>query len=118
LLSRGQLGEKLALKKLQSEGYRILGKNFRCRFGEIDIIAVDKNVLVFVEVKLRIGDEYGKAKTAVSRQKIRKIKTTGAFFMLTNSQFREQRVDLVAIDIEPKSKRVSIELIKNIDNIW
>jgi len=38
--------------------------------------------------------------------------------MLTNSQFREQRVDLVAIDIEPKSKRVSIELIKNIDNIW
>ncbi len=55
----GRLGERLAAEKLLSHGYRILERNFRCRCGEIDLVAEDGQDLVFVEVKTRRGTGYG-----------------------------------------------------------
>jgi len=52
----GRLGEKIAAEFLAKKGYRILARNFRTRFGEIDLVAAKDGVLVFVEVKLKIGD--------------------------------------------------------------
>jgi putative endonuclease len=55
----GRVGERLAAQALRERGYRILEQNFRCRYGEIDLVAEDAQDLVFVEVKTRRGDLYG-----------------------------------------------------------
>ena len=58
----GALGERLAAKYLEKKGYRILERNFRCRMGEIDLIALRGSDLVFTEVKLRKDASYGEAR--------------------------------------------------------
>ena len=71
----GTLGEELAEIMLQEKGYKILAKNFRCRYGEIDIIALKNKVLAFVEVKTRLFESCGngaESVTAVKRQRIRR----------------------------------------------
>ena len=71
----GMLGEELAEIMLLEKGYRILARNFRCRHGEIDIIAVKNEVLAFIEVKTRLFDSCGSGSesvTAAKRQRIRR----------------------------------------------
>lgn len=71
----GALGEALAEAMLLEKGYRILSRNFRCRYGEIDIIASKNGVLVFVEVKTRLFESCGsgaESVTAAKRQRIRR----------------------------------------------
>ena len=55
----GKIGEDLAVEYLRSKGYEILERNFLCKQGEIDIIALDKNYLVFIEIKARTSNKYG-----------------------------------------------------------
>ncbi|MGE4318897.1 MAG: YraN family protein [Deferribacterales bacterium] len=93
----GQKGEKKAEKYLIQNGYKILEKNFRSRFGEIDIIAFKDGCTVFVEVKTRKNSAYGKGFEAVDARKQQKlIMTAQAFF-----QGREEtaaRFDVISID--------------------
>ena len=65
----GKLGEELAVGYLQKQNYKIIERNFECRQGEIDIIALDKNELVFIEVKTRTSIKYGKPAEAVNQIK-------------------------------------------------
>src|SRR5579883_2093998 len=69
----GRTGERLAGEHLIRCGYRVLERNFRCRYGEIDLVAEDEQDLIFVEVKTRRGDAYGRPEEAVTRRKQRKI---------------------------------------------
>ncbi len=69
----GKAGEDNAVKYLQKQGYRILERNFRCRFGEIDLIARDKGVLVFIEVKTRRSRAFGPPAMAVTPEKQRHL---------------------------------------------
>ena len=71
--SSGQLGEIAASKYLENKGYKILGRNFHSKFGEIDIITQEGKTLVFVEVKTRWNKAYGYPQEAVSPKKIRSI---------------------------------------------
>ena len=74
--NRRQIGteeEALAAAFLKEQGYRILEQNFRCRLGEIDIIARDGSALVFIEVKYRKNSKYGNQAEAVDRRKQQKI---------------------------------------------
>ena len=70
----GNNGENKAQEYLERIGYFIVGRNFKCKFGEIDIIAIDKNELVFVEVKTRGSKKYGEAREAVNKYKKKHIK--------------------------------------------
>lgn len=113
----GLLGEELAAKFLQKQGYQILQKNFRSWFGEIDIVALEGNTLVFVEVKTRWSKEYGLPEEAITTWKIRKIIKTGQYFKLLNPKTPELlRIDLVAIEMTSEGKIQRIELIKNISS--
>jgi len=95
----GSRYEKWAASYLMHKGYQIIENNFRCRFGEIDIIAKDKTTLVFVEVKYRKNDNYGTALEAVSLKKQKNIRKVSEYYIISNKLSMELdiRYDIVAI---------------------
>jgi putative endonuclease len=93
-------------------GYRILEQNYRTVLGEIDIIARDRDTLVFVEVKARTSWRYGNPKSAVTPRKQRKISMVALHYLKSTAQSRvKARFDVVAI--HSASAAPQIELIKN-----
>jgi putative endonuclease len=113
-LRRGALGEKLARRFLRRNGYKILYRNFRGRSGgEIDIVARDHDTLVFIEVKTRTRDDFGRPVTAVDRQKQRRISRGGlAWLRLLDEPDILFRFDVVEVMIAQGAKP-RLELIKN-----
>ena len=108
----GKRGEELAIGFLKKLRYKILEKNFRCKFGEIDIIALQGNTLVFVEVKTRSSLEYGCPQTSVTAKKRNQLTKVAFFYLQKNRLFdRAARFDVVAIEFDSGEKR--IELIRN-----
>ena len=94
----GALGETLAEILLQEKGYRILAKNFRCRHGEIDIIAERSSIIAFVEVKTRLFASYGSGAEAVIEAKRRKIRKS-AWCYLAMCERHFEAVDFQVIEI-------------------
>ena len=78
---KGAQGEQQALKYVKKLGYKILEKNFTTKIGEIDIIAQDKNSLVFIEVKNRTSQKFGRPSEAVNNHKQHKIKQVAQLFL-------------------------------------
>ncbi len=102
----GKEGEELALRFLKKQGYRIIGKNYRTPFGEIDIIADDGGVLVFVEVKTRSGDAFGSPFEAVDRRKRDKIKNVALSYMKRIRKEPPARFDVLSIDVDEGRKKI------------
>lgn len=118
----GNRGEDIACRYLQKQGYEILEKNYRIRGGEIDIVARDKEYLVFVEVKTRYSHEFGLPKDAMTPWKIKYLLKTARFY-LQKIDWGDgpYRLDFVSVDFAcPDSRGTDdrqnpqIELIKNI----
>ncbi|MDL2269390.1 YraN family protein [Desulfosarcina sp. OttesenSCG-928-A07] len=108
----GTASEALAASHLRQLGYRILETNYRTRQGEVDIIAEDAEVLVFVEVKARGSFRFGSPKAAVTPTKQRKIALAGLFYMKASGKMGSRiRFDVVAIDTT--SGKPEIEVVKN-----
>jgi len=111
------MGERLAAEKLVSCGYRILECNFRCRYGEIDIVAEDTNEtndLVFVEVKTRRGDAFGRPEEAVTKRKQRKIVEVATYYIDVHAcAERSWRVDVVAVQLSVVGKLEEIRLYQH-----
>jgi putative endonuclease len=98
----GQDGEDIAVECLCKNGYRILTRNYRSRYGEIDIIAKKREVLVFIEVKTRKGKGYGSPAAAVNQRKQRQISRTAQYYLAEHNLFdTPARFDVVAIVIDP-----------------
>ena len=83
-LELGKEGENAACQYLERREYEIVKRNFKCKSGEIDIIAIDKNELVFIEVKTRCSKQYGEAREAVTEIKKKHIKKATEFYIHTN----------------------------------
>lgn len=110
----GKLGENFACQYLQSHGYKILARNFKSKIGEIDIIAIDHGVLVFVEVKTRWSKEFGLPEEAITPWKLKSITKTGYYFKMLHPELPESlRIDVVAISLSPGGRVEEIKLIKN-----
>ena len=108
----GKKGESIATRYLRKKGYQILEQNYRTRIGEIDIIARDRNTLVFVEVKARNSKRFGHPKSAITPQKQRKISMVALQYLKITNQMRSKaRFDVIAISSTPTSQNV--ELIRN-----
>ncbi len=110
---KGRQGEDLAVQHLTQQGYCIIQQNYRVSCGEIDIIARDKGVLVFVEVKTRTGSDFGTPAEAVTYRKRQQISKAALVYLQQKRLFgAAARFDVVAIlldhGLEPQ-----IELIKN-----
>ena len=111
-ISVGKQGESLAAEFLRKNGYRIVKNNFRNRYGEIDIIAIEGKTLVFIEVKTKTNSKFGPPKMAVDLRKQRQLLKT-AMMYLTQKKLNDcpARFDVVGISmIENKTE---IELIRN-----
>lgn len=81
----GKKGEDMAVKYLKKQKYKILERNFSCKFGEIDIIAKDKDTIVFVEVKLKNSADFGLPREKITPSKLKKIKITAEFYLATHN---------------------------------
>ena len=100
-LSQGAKGEDIAVDFLMKKGYRVLTRNFRFQHGEIDIIAEDGQVLVFVEVKTRRSLEYGTPEESISKRKRKLLRRTADGYMYTKKiEDRECRCDVIAIEYQ------------------
>lgn len=109
----GKKGEEEAEKYLINLGYKILNKNFRSRLGEIDIIAQDKDTLVFVEVKTRSSVLWGQPAESIRRKKLNSIIKTSQYYLLLNKRTQASyRID--AIEVYFSEGRFGINHIKNI----
>lgn len=97
----GNVGEEFAKSLLLRNGYKILTRNFRTRFGEIDIVAVDDDTLVFVEVKTRRNSKFGEPEEAASYHKLSHIKKAAQYYLLRYKiPFKKQRIDVVSLLVE------------------
>ena len=94
----GKIGEDLATKYLEDVGYTIIERNFMARQGEIDIIAKDKKELVFIEVKTRTNDMYGKPIEAVNMQKQKHLLNTIKYYLYSKHLENEfVRIDVIEV---------------------
>ena len=95
--TRGAWGEDYAAAYLRRHGYRILARNYSCRFGEIDIIASDRHYVVFVEVKLRVSDRFVRAGAYVTPAKQARIRTAASLWLAEHETPLQPRFDVIEI---------------------
>lgn len=109
----GAFGESLACEFLTRDGYRVLDRNFSCRAGELDIIAVQDETVVFIEVKTRSSGKYGLPSDAVNRAKQQKIVKTALYYMQKNKLLDYMcRFDVIEITFDEENNH-KINLIKD-----
>ena len=94
----GEWGENQAVKYLERNGYKIIETNFRCKLGEIDIIAAERDCLCFVEVKTRRTLTYGMPREAITKTKLKHILNSAKYYVLTN-QISDIDLRIDAIEI-------------------
>jgi len=110
---RGNHGENIAVKFLKNIGYEIIARNYWLKFGEIDIIAIDNEYVVFVEVKTRVNDNYGMPIEAVGLIKQKTIRKVGEYFWLTQGYKEKQpRFDIIEV-LEYENIKYAVRHNKN-----
>ncbi|MBA7716871.1 hypothetical protein ES703_125953 [subsurface metagenome] len=110
----GKLGEKLAVEFLRKRGYHIRERNFRCREGEIDIVAQQKDYLVFVEVRTKSNLSFGIPEESITQSKKERLVSSALSYISTHKNLPPlQRIDVVAIELDQGGKAKRIELIEN-----
>ena len=111
-ISTGRYGEQLAKEYLIKQGYKIVESNKHfSKFCEIDIIALDKNTLVFAEVKTRKTTAFGLPQEAVTKTKYQNIKNGIYFYLQENPEYKKFRIDVISIVLEPE---IEIKHFKNV----
>jgi putative endonuclease len=109
----GAQGEELAVKYLRKQGYKVIQRNYQCRWGEIDLVARDKDTLSFVEIKSRSSSDFGLPQDSVDRFKQERIIQVAKAFMAEHhlNETIPARFDVVAIRLTPSGPEM--ELIKD-----
>ena len=108
----GSRGEAAAERFLRRQRYTIVERNYRCQLGEVDLIALDRSVVVFIEVKARTGDAVGSPFEAVDRRKQRQLERVAKYYLSRHRLHdRDARFDVVGVWAEGGELRC--ELIRN-----
>ncbi len=110
-IEQGQAGEMLAGRYLSKQGYKILEKNWKIRGGEIDLIVQKKEVITFVEVKLRRSSSYGSGMDAIHPAKQKKM-VRAALFYLQKKSLENREIRFAALSIHESQNESSIEFIE------
>lgn len=110
----GNRGEEIALADLLKKGYRLITRNFRNKFGEIDLIMGDGQTVVFVEVKTRVGEEFGLPEEEVTARKFAQVRRMGEVFLVEAGMWGKAcRVDVVAIVLNDNGEVIRLNHYRN-----
>ena len=110
----GQHGETLAAQRLQSLGYFLRERNWRCPVGELDIVAEKEGVLVFVEVRTRRGDRFGTPEESITPTKRAKLLEVAQTYLEEHAaEDCNWRIDVVAVEIGPRGEVIRLDIIEN-----
>ena len=110
----GMLGEQLARDFLGKNGYEILGTNYRCPGGEVDIIARQADALVFIEVRTKKSREFGTPEESVTPVKMERLRKVAAYYGQEHESLPSSwRIDVVAIELAADDQVTRIEIIEN-----
>ena len=108
------IGEKLAADFLTKQGYKIIETNFRCKEGEVDIIAKDGDYLVFIEVRAKSSRMFGSPEESITTRKKEHLKNVAMRYQESHDNLPQQwRIDFVAVELDKAGKPQRIEIIKN-----
>lgn len=110
----GDPAEQLALEHLQARGLKLVARNFRCRLGEIDLIMLDDECLIFVEVRFRKRGYFASALESVDRRKQRKLALAAGYFLGRHHEYRHHavRFDVVGLD-GPSRDRYRLQWVRD-----
>ena len=114
---RGAWGEDLAAEYLEGKGYRITARGWRCRFGELDIVAEGGGFLCFVEVKLRRSDRYGGGAEYVDWRKQRKLRLTAELYLQARPTDLQPRFDVIEVS-SPNGLGTKAPIIRHIEGAF
>ncbi len=104
----------MAARFLKNKGYLVLETNYRCRWGEIDIVAVEEGQIVFVEVRTRKGNEFGTPEESITPAKRRRLVVTAQSYLRERGQEGlDWRVDLIAIRLGSRQRPARVEHIRH-----
>lgn len=107
----GEKGEKQAARYLKKKGYKIITANYRCKYGEIDLIARDADMLIFIEVKTRTSTDFGDPASAVDYRKQQQISKVAHHYLITHhNDDVDARFDVISI-LSPRGQKTEIEHI-------
>ncbi|MCL6634598.1 MAG: YraN family protein [Peptococcaceae bacterium] len=110
----GRKGEEAAARYLEKNGYRILNRNYICRLGEIDMVALDGDTIVFVEVRSRTSDEFGLAQESINGRKKTKLRQLAWHYLKAEGKTgRGCRFDVVAVSFDSEGRVKRVEHIEN-----
>lgn len=114
----GQKGEVIACDWLLKKGYQILESNFRTRFGEIDLVTTKNKKLIFVEVKLKVGEQFGQPEEMINQAKISQIQKTAAAFLQTHPKIAAKypfcQIDAICIVLNQDKTPLRINHYENL----
>lgn len=115
----GRWGEGLAATHLESAGYTIVERNWRCAGGEIDLVARDQDEVVFVEVKTRRGRDFGAPEEALTPRKAEKLLQLGQRYVYEHAlEDVNWRIDLVAVELDAGGRLLRCDHIPNAVRGW
>ena len=109
----GAWGEGVAAHQLEADGFTIVARNWRCRYGEIDLIAQKGELVAFVEVKTRKGRDMGAPEEALTARKGKKLMQLAQFYVAEYELDVDWRIDLVAVELDKSGKLLRCEHIPN-----
>lgn len=110
----GRIGEEIAKEYLQDKDYRIIKQNFKSKFAEIDLIAKKNNELVFVEVRTKTGESFGRPEQTIGGKKLHKLKKNVAHYLKYNNYDGPYRIDVIGIILNKDKTKKDLRHFKNI----
>lgn len=113
----GRWGERLVAEDLRRKGWRIVEANYRCRMGELDLVAENGTYLAFVEVKLRKNDRFGPARAAVTGEKQRKLRSAAEQYLQEHPTDLQPRFDVAEV-YAPRGIQTGVPDITYIENAF
>jgi len=110
-----RIGEEFASNFLRKNGYKIIERNYRKGYGEIDVIATKNNTLIFIEVKTRISDNFGTPFEAITPWKLNSVVKTAQFYKKLHPNLPDSlRIDAISVKVAKNKTLEDIQILENI----
>ena len=109
----GNRGEELAARMLVGKGYRVVTRNWRCRVGELDLVAQDGDCLVLVEVRTRRGEMLGSPEESITRAKQARLVALAESYVQESSWEGDWRIDVIAIELDVRGRLIRVDHYEN-----